>query len=1811
MQILLVWPLKILTWISNQMIPLYNAFVWFASKVPKQILVETVSYNIGIVYEIIRALGLTLTSLTLSFLAWIQSFICCESNQFENCNNQCYELGERVFDFLTPLSHVRTLTVWVMEWLREMCSVLMGPLDFLTFPLMDINFAKGVHLISNAILGAVFHVPAITVERCNRFNVEGPIMCVPDFEPAINMMVAGIRHLGLFVDNWLDILVLIIEASLNRSSPTCSNVPDMLKNLDFQERLFGDNKTVLVGLSEYLMAKSDGLSVEYFSLDRDWDTNFRSQAFPFHVNVNYGLAAISHIPFLDHDPKGDEVTSLLGCSCGYGSTGIKITCGVAMMNDQISTESRIIDVDFQLPSTGLYLNCDRIVLRVESIRWPVSRYTSSKIQRSNSGYVDDVSCTSKASCVKVDAAIYIRPLCSVTGIDQVCVTSFKQADCFPYCMGIHVKHSAHQAITMYGAKNWNSGVTLINRDCALFSMDFNTPTGNTTVTLPASTFRELVGRGPTSAGCVENPQTYSRLPRVSIQEYSNHESMILDEQPFLVANDLVFTVVMGQLDQNQKRTYNMRIQRLFGNQANEFTMVPINQFFPSLGPCRTPSDCDNIDQQCQTETGCLPAIPYGYDHNNAPVLGTSTQRNAFYVTNPSLEPFEAFSYYCKNRNRNFTNKIQISVLSSYAGIRIWKFNPYIYCPIINNKHQCPQDSSVTTKEVSSLNFIDFDESLCDTKYDIMAVDFDYINEYNLALTTMVTTLTNLNTLNLNPIDKSLVTYKTIWVNPETLELKYDQMWMPEASSPALTQGMLCPSQRRMPNFGSLIAEEINAIIHLLKIPMNLLLSFPIILDFAEGKCPILKRGHSALKKCGSELLSMDDVFQSLYRSNALFWMTLNIIANYFGTGYPQTFINGVVMILENQGINVHSNTANMLGGSGRIDPSVSKEIYFGEMKTSLPGPIQLAQLALINPLASSEFFFKQGTRILIQSLQAIKESRSIGNVFWNTVAEGANDYDQIVLQKMRKVCGGFSVMMGSTSSLGKVVYKWCNSFVEFQKAFLTMSTVFFVDVPLMECVCIKSIGSNFANFVQNNCWSDAPDLSKPFISSLMFLDHSEACPVVVKMTQLHFTESLDQTFALMKSGIRDFASVIDSLLLFDSDSGKCNNFADNPYVLTLLPQPIDYFRVCGTTESCRLKCYSEFEAFESKNLEMPITESATEIVQSLFFNTIDDDTYMPLRPLAMIELYNCEYACGFVQQKDQFHDRCILLGGENKMGKLEVISFCIPIQLGSNVRRGTHSFTIENLVAGALQTGFIFDYDPINFWNSFKLLILTDTGIYSCHVSCMQLFGTKIYDISRFRKFQILGNNIAVETALSNGDLKTFCFKFTTGLYSDLMSCKLNIWNTNHRVVCKQTEINSCNEVLLLPSNSLEKIVKCNREEYYFKNCVEFDTQKTFLYRTSLTSAGVVSQSAMITRQDIWNVLMTSKSDQISHWLLCAKIKLDSYLGADGETTVGIDTNIDVNIIKQCSLENCMGCRDLALQRLCYAASQCQIAKCIGTMVHMRRPLCSIGNNLASVMENALSFTDGAWQIVAEAITSVLAVSGGIEAPGEIKWPDTAFFAYICSAKDVTSSSISILTSSVNGVVQSIAETPVAQNAQSKISNQALMIFSMSLAATTNFLNQIALFPLYSLLATQKIFICSANSIVSLVGNDKMSILIGDSRIKNMTKKTSKCMSEYYNEAGKSSEGSTFTTGAVAELVQTVVSLKMDFLIHPIDAALTWMSGVISGMQDVLAVLDRNRYLYVIVFSNVCFICWAEIFGDIVWYISDLHRIKTNRIIYV
>jgi hypothetical protein len=144
-----------------------------------------------------------------------------------------------------------------------------------------------------------------------------------------------------------------------------------------------------------------------------------------------------------------------------------------------------------------------------------------------------------------------------------------------------------------------------------------------------------------------------------------------------------------------------------------------------------------------------------------------------------------------------------------------------------------------------------------------------------------------------------------------------------------------------------------------------------------------------------------------------------------------------------------------------------------------------------------------------------------------------------------------------------------------------------------------------------------------------------------------------------------------------------------------------------------------------------------------------------------------------------------------------------------------------------------------------------------------------------------------------------------------------------------------------------------------------------------------------------------------THWLKQIRIAVHEE-SADGsakrsvsaQSTHTLETVTTVFTYHSCDRKSCLGCGTLRLQALCYAAQQCSVVNCVGTVVNQNRPLCNVGLVMKSYMEGMLSMTLGAWLVFTESYSGILdAALLGPSNSVNIEWVDDAFFGYICTAK--------------------------------------------------------------------------------------------------------------------------------------------------------------------------------------------------------------------
>ena len=158
-------------------------------------------------------------------------------------------------------------------------------------------------------------LPLITTTRCaygrdpfNRFlDIEQAIMCAPDWKPGFLIVTAGIRALGKLVDNWLNIMLVVVEHNVGRVTVTCAQSATVGDVWAGVEKLFQAKELPLklVGMSEAMVAVTDGTSTAFHRMIDGGSTVFALGNFPFPIDPTLGVAPVMYGEVFDSDAEGD------------------------------------------------------------------------------------------------------------------------------------------------------------------------------------------------------------------------------------------------------------------------------------------------------------------------------------------------------------------------------------------------------------------------------------------------------------------------------------------------------------------------------------------------------------------------------------------------------------------------------------------------------------------------------------------------------------------------------------------------------------------------------------------------------------------------------------------------------------------------------------------------------------------------------------------------------------------------------------------------------------------------------------------------------------------------------------------------------------------------------------------------------------------------------------------------------------------------------------------------------------------------------------------------------------------------------------------------------------------------------------------------------------------------------------------------------------------------------------------------------------------------------------------------------------------
>lgn len=315
-------------------------------------------------------------------------------------------------------------------------------------------------------------------------------------------------------------------------------------------------------------------------------------------------------------------------------------------------------------------------------------------------------------------------------------------------------------------------------------------------------------------------------------------------------------------------------------------MVNVQREYPAHRP--DPSETIAERGEFAYRADRLP-IPFAFSSmsRGARHPAASSQSAVYFAVNPSLDMFRGFARGCLTRGREW--RTQLSALSSYASIRIWRVDAYAFCPhgVGTGTPECLLPPTVPSVEVpnaftAETGWDTYDIRNCERAFAVAVESIEYINAENMAVTVLEAPFKEYDAdTGLLVPNATRSSRRVYFMSTETMALG-DVPWARDHTANAgAGQGTLCPAQRRLPNVGSLAAEVAVTGVNLARPVVGLLVGLPgMIHIWSQGRaCSAVTHGHSLLRRCGGDLLSLDDAFDSLQRANTHFWASFGLVAS--------------------------------------------------------------------------------------------------------------------------------------------------------------------------------------------------------------------------------------------------------------------------------------------------------------------------------------------------------------------------------------------------------------------------------------------------------------------------------------------------------------------------------------------------------------------------------------------------------------------------------------------------------------------------------------------------------------------------------------------------------------------------------------------------------------------------------------------------------------------------------------------------------------------------------------------------------------------
>ena len=1808
----LVLPLEFLDVVLKGVLPLYNASVWFVRSLTSKGFLPLFWDNMNLFINF----SLYVLELCQAFTLKVVEFLSGLSCSNLSCLDRVVSL-----DLMTPMSSVRGVALTVTQLAGKVCRPTSVPVEFVLYPLLDFRFARGVHNLLNSVLYVLVHAPIVTTKRCNVFGSKGSaldvFMCTPDLQPAFDHAVNGFRDFGTALDNWMGVGASLARRSLTGRAEKCDGRP--LEPSVFRKGLLLTGRQATVGLTEWTMGVANGSLVYFFG---SISTDVIPRPWPEPVDVRFGVAAVSYEEAGEIEvggvtqgqkPVTRQTSSMLGCRCVDTTSGLVVRCSVVQMGGVNSASTHSFDVFFQDSTWSSQMQCRSVEISVKSLRWPVRRYEGKSVPFAG-GYADlpESDCLSRGSCESVDATIWLVPRCDLLRPEQ-CSNEAVGTSCFPFCMAVRVSGSRNSNPVFVNAETWRKGKQVLMRNCALRQSNAARSTvlgygadklstvvyGKTTLSDAAGGASLYVSGSGDGSECVGGVNMASWIPANStaVDPRSVPSTVRRRGQPFAIVGDAILiefptpdgssVVEVDRLSGNQKDVYRLS-SGWAGLPAAPKRMVPVQE----------------LTQEERTRI----VVPIDFVTTRVPA--TSSRNYVFYAVSPDLRIFQAYLDYC--RDPNALPQVQFMMLSSYSALRVYRVRAY--CQELCEVGQLTAQFTFDGFSDGKFTAANFPQD-CSRVYNASVDSLEYVNEQNIAVVVQVADKTYDPSLR----EGSNSTYVTYWLNPQTMAVRSDQMWPIELPSTLTTE--LCLASDGVPHLGTMAAEVGVAGLHLLHKVVGGVIYAPGMLTWWRGGgfCPLESRGHSVLATCGENVFSLDDFFDSLDAASAVFWGIPAWFAEQLEQGKTMDY-SPVSDLLRGFGaygrgtVGITEVRGGVLSLLNTPLPEQLAGVYaFVRQPGSLSGAAKVAGAASSWARYSARFFAVVGVQL---ARKLVAEGSIDVSELWRNMVGALYDqrpfFKSSVTDRAYSACLGLQVMVGGANPFGSLLYHGCLSSALLLDGGMDVFLHLFVDAPVLKCVCKDSEGKLVAKYARDHCVFKAPQTMQPILYGMIASSEASGesdallCTSVVEYTRKSMEATMKPYFSSVYQSLDALGDLMDYLLSgYDLDAGQCSDFWQDPQVVVIMPEPVDYFQGCGMTTSCKTKCGGNWDAFTAavsgyKSESLGSARLMAQTVDSMFFPSVIPDMIAPGKVVAITD----PHVCGaWVCRSDS--DDC--LAAASVVGSsLEVSYYCVPSSPASSVYRTEVDgvdWTSGNVAEVFRQVSF-FDIDGTSLAvlldkkivivskNALTKVVLDVDNIMS--LPLLGMYPMQLLDFLAVRDKLIV--SVAVRAARDGEfERETATLLVEPANVTDASTVDddkfpiivkptiKNLWKGYAVSQYPQNADLSVSRLLFWPltasgSTSLVTL-RWSRQNVEVVSVQPFERSESLVARATLLPRQIVVSKVLREEAETGELVMYATTGAVYDWLRQLRLVGSGLALASATVSNSQPVASNVTVWASCDGLDCRGCPDLKLRSLCSAYQSCAVFRCIGTPVNLKRPLCGVGGALKSLGAVGIENVQGAWVMFVDIYMILLQLKLVPNLPGvDVTFPDDSFMGNICAAKDVSAELISILTSTINSAAQRVHSLTGIFSRANAVDASVNTLLSISTAAVTGFLNQIALAPVYVLSVGHKIMMCQVSGTLALVGKSGFEVNIQPAKFSSTDAISGQCLTrgaEVNSQQTGDPQVTQQTTSQAAEILSHVgtgqVIKRIEPFLHVMDGTLTYFIGLFGKFGEVMQAMDSQH----------------------------------------